>query len=48
MLPPFPRHCAFAPDHFDRRSSAVKTNRLVAQLTKLGFKVELQSLAKAA
>jgi transposase len=34
--------------HFDRRSTAVKTKRLVAQLTKLGFKVELQPLAEAA
>ena len=34
--------------HFDRRSTEVKTNRLVAQLTKLGFKVELQPLAEAA
>ncbi len=34
--------------HFDRRSTKVKTNRLVAQLTKLGFKVELQPLAEAA
>jgi transposase len=34
--------------HFDRRSTKVKANRLVAQLTKLGFKVELQPLAEAA
>ena len=34
--------------HFDRRPVEQKTKRLVAQLAKLGFKVELQPLAKAA
>jgi transposase len=32
-------------DHFDRRSNEVKANRLVGQLAKLGFHVELQPLA---
>jgi transposase len=34
--------------HFDHRSTKLKANHLVAQLTKLGFKVELQPLAEAA
>jgi transposase len=48
MLKDGTEHHDLGADHFDRRSSAVKANRLVAQLTKLGFKVELQPLAKAA
>ncbi len=35
-------------DHFDRRSTEIRTKRLVAQLTNLGFQVELQPLAEAA
>jgi transposase len=35
-------------DHFDRRSNQVKANRLVGQLAKLGFQVELQPLGAAA
>jgi hypothetical protein len=35
-------------DHFDRRATDVKAKRLVAQLNKLGFKVALQPLEKAA
>jgi transposase len=35
-------------DHFDRRSIEIRTKRLVAQLTNLGFKVDLQPLAEAA
>lgn len=35
-------------DHFDRRSTDVKAKRLVTQLTRLGFQVELQPLAQAA
>jgi hypothetical protein len=35
-------------DHFDRRSTEIRANRLVAQLSKLGFQVELQPLAQAA
>ncbi|WP_176591635.1 MULTISPECIES: IS110 family transposase [unclassified Sphingobium] len=34
-------------DHFDRRSAECKARRLVAQLTKLGFQVELQPIAEA-
>jgi transposase len=34
--------------HFDRRSTDVKARRLVSQLTKLGFQVQLQPLAVAA
>jgi transposase len=41
-------HQDLAADHFDRRSTEVKAKRLVAQLTKLGFQVELQPLAQAA
>ena len=33
--------------HFDRRPAIIKANRLVAQLAKLGFRAELQSLATA-
>ena len=35
-------------DHFDRRSAQAKANRLVAQLTKLGYDVQIQPLAAAA
>ena len=35
-------------DHFDRRSTEIRTKRLVAQLTNLGFQVELQPLEQAA
>jgi transposase len=41
-------HQDLGADHFDRRSTEVKTKRLVAQLAKLGFHVELQPLAHAA
>jgi hypothetical protein len=41
-------HRDLGDDHFDRRSTAVKANRFVAQLTKLGFEVQIQPLAKAA
>jgi transposase len=34
--------------YFDRRSTQEKTDRLVAQLAKLGFKVDLQPLSEAA
>ncbi len=34
--------------HFDRRSTDAKATRLVSQLTKLGFQVQLQPLAEAA
>lgn len=48
MLKDGTEHRDLGAAHFDRRSTEVKTNRLVAQLTKLGFKVELQLLADAA
>jgi transposase len=48
MLKDGTEHQDLGADHFDRRSSAVKANRLVAQLTKLGFKVELQPITNAA
>jgi transposase len=35
-------------DHFDRRPAEFKAKRLVAQLAKLGFQVELQPIAQAA
>lgn len=35
-------------DHFDRRPAKIKARRLVAQLTKLGFHVDLQPLEQAA
>jgi transposase len=41
-------HQDLGADHFDRRSTEVKAKRLVAQLAKLGFQVELQPLAQAA
>lgn len=41
-------HQDLGADHFDRRSTEVKAKRLVAQLTKLGFRVELQPFAQAA
>ena len=34
--------------HFDRRSTDFKAKRLVAQLSKLGFSVELQKIDQAA
>src|ERR1700752_5072127 len=41
-------HQDLGADHFDRRSTEVKAKRLVAQLTKLGFQVDLQPLPQAA
>jgi transposase len=41
-------HQDLGADHFDRRSAEVKAKRLVAQLAKLGFHVELQPLPQAA
>jgi transposase len=35
-------------DHFDRRSTEAKANRLVAQLSKLGYAVQVQPIATAA
>jgi transposase len=41
-------HQDLGAQHFDRRSTQEKANRLVAQLAKLGFKANLQPLAEAA
>jgi transposase len=41
-------HQDLGADHFDRRPAEVKARKLVGQLTKLGFEVELRPLAKAA
>ncbi len=35
-------------DHFDHRSTEAKANRLVAQLGKLGYAVQIQQLPTAA
>jgi transposase len=48
MLKDPTEHHDLGADHFNRRSTEAKTKHLVAQLTKLGFKVELQPLAEAA
>jgi transposase len=41
-------HHDLGADHFDRRSTDIKAKRLVAQLTKLGFEVQIQPLKDAA
>jgi transposase len=41
-------HQDLGADHFDRHSPEAKARRLVAHLSRLGFKVQLQPLAKAA
>lgn len=48
MLKDGTEHQDLGIQYFDRRSTQAKANRLVAQLTKLGFKVDLQPLAEAA
>jgi len=48
MLKDGTEHHDLGANHFDRRSAEVKASRLVAQLTKLGYQVELQPMAKAA
>ena len=48
MLKDGTEHQDLGADHFDRRSTEVKANRLVAQFVKLGFQVELHPLAEAA
>ena len=47
MLKGGTEHQDLGADHFDRRSTEVKAKRLVGQLAKLGFHVELQPLAAA-
>ena len=41
-------HHDLGADHFNRRSTEGQTKRLVAQLTRLGFEVQLQRTAEAA
>ncbi len=41
-------HQDLGADYFDRRSPEAKARRLVAQLSRLGFEVQLQPLAQAA
>jgi transposase len=41
-------HRDLGASHFDRRSIDAKAKRLVSQLTKLGFQVQLEQIAKAA
>jgi transposase len=48
MLKDGVEHKDLGAGHFDRRPAAVKVNRLVAQLAKLGFHAELQPIAEAA
>jgi transposase len=48
MLKDGTEHRDLGADHFDRRPTEVKAKRLVAQLAKLGFDVELRPVAKAA
>ena len=47
MLKDGVEHSDLGAGHFDRRPAAIKANRLVAQLAKLGFRAELQPLAEA-
>lgn len=48
MLKDGTEHHDLGAGHFDRRSTEIKTKRLVAQLAKLGYQVQLQPLATAA
>jgi transposase len=48
MLKDGTQHQDLGADHFDRRSTEVKVKRLVGQLAKLGFQVQLQPLTEAA
>jgi transposase len=48
MLKDGTEHQALGADHFDRRSTEIKAKRLVEQLAKLGYQVELQPIAEAA
>ena len=48
MLKNGTEHRDLGAGHFDRRPTEVKAKRLVAQLAKLGFEVELRPLATAA
>ena len=48
MLKDGVEHHDLGADHFNKRSTDFKAKRLVAQLTKLGFEVAIQPIAKAA
>jgi transposase len=48
MLKDGTEHRDLGADHFDRRSAKIKTKRLVAQLAKLGYQVELHPLDRVA
>jgi len=48
MLKDGTSHQDLGADYFDRRSPEAKARRLVAQLSRLGFEVQLQPLAQAA
>ena len=48
MLTDGTEHRDLGGDHFDRRSTDIKAKRLVSQLTKLGFQVQLQPITEAA
>jgi transposase len=48
MLTDGTQHQDLGADHFDRRSNEAKDRHHVAQLARLGFRVELQTIAQAA
>ena len=48
MLKDGTEHHDLGADHFDRRATDTKARRLVGQLTRLGFEVEIRPLAEAA
>jgi transposase len=48
MLKNGTEHADLGADHFDRRSTEIKARRLAAQITKLGFEVEIRPLPQAA
>jgi transposase len=48
MLKDGTEHRDLGASYFDRRSIDAKANRLVSQLTKLGFQVQLEQITEAA
>jgi transposase len=48
MLKDGTQHQDLGANHFDRRSTEIKANRLAAQIAKLGYQVELSPLAEVA
>ena len=48
MLKDETQHQDLGADHFDGRSSEAKAKYHIVQLTKLGFRVELETVAQAA